>query len=52
MLRLTPKIDASHIESRDLNEHDFVIGSWEPEFIIVLVKNILDPYIGGPCVGR
>lgn len=45
-------VDASHIGSGDLNEHDLVIGSWEPEFIIVLVKNILDPDIGGPCVGR
>lgn len=52
MLRLTPTVDALHIDSGDLAEYDLVIGSREPEFIIVLVKNILDPDIGGPCVGR
>ena len=50
--RLTPTVDAWHIDSGDLGEHDLVFGSWKAEFIIVLVKNILDPDIGGPCVGR
>lgn len=52
MLRLTPTVDAWHIDSGDLGEDDLIIGSWEPEFIIVLVKNILDPDTGGPCIGR
>lgn len=52
MLRLTPTVDAWYINSGDVGEHDLVIGSWEPEVIIVLVKNILCPDTGGPCIGR
>lgn len=52
MLRLTPTVDAWNIDSGESGEHGLVIGSWEADFIIVTVKNILDPEIGGPCVGR
>lgn len=52
MLRLTPTVDAWHIDSGDLGEYDLVIGSWESVFIIVAVKHILDPGIGGPYFGR
>lgn len=52
MLRLTPIVDASDIDCGDLGEHGLVIGSWEPELVVVLVKNILGPNTGRSCAVR
>lgn len=43
MLRPTPTVDALDIDYGDLGEYGLVIGSWEPELVVVLVKNILGP---------
>lgn len=52
MLRLTPTVNAMNIDCGDGSEHGFVVGSWEPEFIVVMVKNILGSDTWGSYTGR